>query len=135
MPQYLQMFTRNPLDLAQIPPTVSMIVRDHDPALHTELARVESPRPPGRWSVGVTTSRCARRAWRICLSAGFRAWAYGFPAHRLRHSFATELLRNGADLRAIQELLGHTSLETTQRYLMLGSRQLRDAIAKLPDAW
>jgi site-specific recombinase XerD len=105
------------------------------PTLEAELRTVPEHRPTWPVAGSATQNLLTSKS----MAHIFERWLPGLgiyiTAHQLRRTFATQLLRRGAALRDIQQLLGHRSLKTTASYLGVDMKDLEESLKKLPPNW
>ena len=102
------------------------------PALAAASGRGAGAGARGALFLNIRGGRLSRQsAWQVLADTARRAGlpAAGISPHTLRHSFATHLLEGGADVRSVQELLGHASVTTTQIYTLVTVDALREVYA------
>ena len=105
-------------------------VQDYRETLYPELTRFEDDRDDDRLLLSNTGRPLERVAvWQIVRRLAKLAELGHVHPHMLRHSFATHLLAGGADLRVVQELLGHSDIATTQIYTHVDRSRLKSVVA------
>jgi site-specific recombinase XerD len=97
------------------------------PGIAKRLHDAVRGRQPTQKVFGLTGPSISNKIRRFADKAGLK----DLHTHSLRHKYATDLLESGADVRAVQELLGHKGLGTTQAYLAITDERLREAVGLL----